>query len=109
MSNRAIVLWSLALALPLQYGLFLGSVLVELVSTGVTHNVGAGSFGCPNFHEAGLWSCSFDDMLLSPIWTLILVNGLGFGIPVVVTAAFVGGLLLAWRRWHRGKSRHGAF
>jgi hypothetical protein len=102
MTNRAIKFWALMLALPLQYAWLLGNLVIQLVSEGVVHHAGAGYFGCSNFHEPGLWSCTFFEMLLNPLFAMYFINFLSFGIAFAVTALVIGVVLLAWRRFWYG-------
>ena len=94
MTNRSLIIWSIALSLPAQYVFLLIPVLHEFFTVGITHSSGVGEFGCTNYHETGLSRCSLGDMLTNPILGIVLFNALSFGLFSVlfagVCAVFLG-------------------
>ena len=103
MSNRAILLWSLGLTLPVQYCWLLVGITVELTTNGVRG--GDSLFGCPNFHGSGLEPCSFGEMLVNLLVAMLIINFVSFGIAFLLIAAIIGAVLLGWRRWRTGRVR----
>jgi hypothetical protein len=93
MSNRALVIWSFVLTLPVQYLLILVPLIYEYLTVGVTHTSGNGEFGCSNHHGTGLYSCSLKEMLLNPLFGILLLNGLTFGLFSLFFAGVVATFL----------------
>src|SRR5262245_2928382 len=102
MWNPTIFRWALLLALPAQYCVFLGLTLYELNTARIRIKTGDGQYGCYNFHQEGLWSCSFTEMLLNPLYGIIIVNLYTLGIAFVISAGLVA-LLLVGVRASRGR------
>ena len=87
MSKKSFLLWSVLLSAPLQYLFFLVPLLYEFLVVGVSHSGGTRPFGCTNFHEIGLWSCSLGAMLANPVLGIVTFNALTYGL---ISPLFVG-------------------
>jgi len=88
MSNRALVLWSLALTLPVQFLYVLANLL-----TG-----GGGSPACANFHGGGVQPCSFGDMLGNAAFSVLLIDILSVGLFFIVSASAIAFILAVVRK-----------
>jgi hypothetical protein len=107
MSKMSFLLWSVVLSLPLQYVFILVPLLYEFLTVGVSHSGGTGEFGCTNFHETGLFSCSLGAMLANPIQGIVVFNALSYGLVSLIFAGIGAALLAvgrsALRRMSTGK------
>lgn len=101
MSNRALIIWSLVLTLPVQYLYLLVPQIYEFLTVGITHFSGTAQFGCYNYHEPGLSSCSLKEMLVNPFIGIFLVNSLSFGLYSVFFAGAVATVLWLCRAAYR--------
>ena len=94
MSNRALVLWSLGLTLPLQFVYFVANLVAN---TGDVRNPHRGSFACTNFHGT-LEACTFGEMLGNALFAVILVNFISFGVFFIATACVIALALAVVRK-----------
>ena len=101
MSKISFLLWSVAISVPLQYLFFFVPLLYEFLTVGVYHSGGTGEFGCTNFHEMGLSSCSLGAMLANPILGIVVFNALSYGLFALLFVGIGAALLGAGRSVRR--------
>ena len=94
MSNRALVLWSLGLTLPVQFLYFLANLVAN---TAEVRNPHGGSFACTNFHGT-IQACTFGEMLGNALSAVLLVNLISFGVFFIVTACVIALVLAVLRK-----------
>jgi len=100
MSNRALLLWSLGLTLPVQFLYFAASLAAN---TGEVRNPHGGSFACTNFHGT-IEACSFGDMLGNALAAVLLVNFISFGVFFIATACVIALVLAVLRKVLTGRA-----
>ena len=94
MSNRALVLWSLGLTLPVQFLYFVANLVAN---TGEVRNPHGGSFACTNFHRT-IEACTFGEMLGNALSAVLLVNLISFGVVFIATACLIALVLAVLRK-----------
>jgi hypothetical protein len=93
-SNRALVLWSLGLTLPVQFLYFAANLVAH---TGEVRNSLGGSFACTNFHGT-IEACTFGQLLGNALFAVLLVNFISFGVFFIATACVIALVLAVLRR-----------
>ena len=93
-SNRALVLWSLGLTLPVQFLYILANLVANI---GEVRNSHGGSFGCTNFHGT-IHACTFGEMLGNALSAVLLVNFISFGVFFIATACVIALVLAVLRK-----------
>src|SRR5262245_37209140 len=96
MSNRALVLWSLGLTLPVQFLYFVANLVSN---TGEVRNPYGGSFACTNFHGT-MEACTFGQMLGNALSAVLLLNFISFGVFFIATACVIALVLAVLRKLH---------
>ena len=94
MSNRALVLWSLGLTLPVQFLYILANLVANI---GEVRNSHGGSFGCTNFHGT-IHACTLGEMLGNALSAVLLVNFISFGVFFIATACVIALVLAVLRK-----------
>ena len=94
MSNRALILWSLGLTLPVQFLYFVANLVLN---SGEGKNPHGGSFACTNFHGT-MQACTFGDMLGNALSAVILVNFISLGVFFIATACVIAFILAVLRK-----------
>jgi hypothetical protein len=93
-SNRALVLWSLGLTLPVQFLYILANLVAN---TGEVRNAHGGAFGCTNFHGT-IHACTFGEMLENALSAVLLVNFISFGVFFIAAACAIALVLAVLRK-----------
>ena len=99
MSNRALVLWSLGLTLPVQFLYFVANLVANI---GDVRNPDGGSFACTNFHGT-LEACTLGEMLGNAMFAVLLVNFISIGVFFIATACLIALVLAVVRKF---RARH---
>ena len=75
------------MALLAQYGFLLCIQLTALFTVGVRDSYSRpGAFGCSNFHEAALYRCTLDELLLGTLFGVFVYDAV---YPALLVAALV--------------------
>ena len=98
MSNRALILWSLGLTLPVQFLYFVANLVAN---TGEVKNPHGGSFACTNFHGT-IEACTFGGMLGNALTAVLLVNFISYGVFFIATACLIALVLAVLRKVRTG-------
>ena len=104
MSTGRLIFWSIFWSLPVQYCYFLA---LQVYWWKTERFADAqfplpGNFGCSGFFELGITHCTFPEMLGTPLLGILFGNVFLAGLPTLLSAAIVAGVLGAWRsHWSR--------